>query len=204
MTVSGSLIPERDIDQMTTMIRQRMSRRAVALLAIFALLLTGSGLSSLAVLTDTLNGANTINITTIDLQANGLQSVSSTLAMEPGQYSGVYYDLSNAGSGSLTATLSASSSTVPGSDLATGISIYVSDSGPTDCALGAANPNINRWGAGTNASTTMSGLVAAMSGKTIPLNAAQHKDLCLTYVLGAGTYTTLSGIHNFTLSATRP
>jgi hypothetical protein len=72
----------------TTTIRQRVDRRY----AILALLLAGlfaTGLSSLALLTDTLTVNNSFSVSTLDLQASTdgttfTQSVSNTYALEAG------------------------------------------------------------------------------------------------------------------------
>ena len=169
-----------------------LRRRITA--TVLGLALIGTGLSSLAVLTDTLVDTNTFAAASIDLQGNALQTVSHTFALGE---SGVAYDdvwaleVSNAGNVQLRYSAAASATYVPavanGWD---GLNFYVhSVANAGQCVAGI--------GAGSrisNAGITLDGLpevfgnaAAGAQAGDRTLNASASEWLCLE-VKGTPTF----------------
>jgi hypothetical protein len=172
-----------------------MNRRAVALLAVFAIALSGTGLASLAVLTDTVDVTVNASITTINLTANGTKHATINLADGgiPGDFRYASVVFTNTGTGYVRIP----TGTNPGSNL------DLAQASAVNVQRGVSPSQCNAAGVGTgDFSTGAQSLSAPLwSEPFIQLDAGNTLNICLWYRLGqtGGTYTasTFSIFYNF-------
>jgi hypothetical protein len=175
-------------------LRHNLTRK-VAVLAIFGLVLGGSGLASLAQLQSTVTTTVTASVTSIDLSANGTKTLAVDLGQViPGDLRTIPITFVNNGSGyvNLPSTATSNGSAV---SLA---SVRMSRTGisPSECATSTASDWTQMsltdplWP--TNANVTIAG------GATL--------DLCIAYRVGAygGTYTGEGMVNTLTFAGFHP
>ena len=169
---------------------RKTNRRAVALLAIFAIALSGTGLASLAVLTDTVTTTVNASITTIDLNVNGTKSATINLAdgAIPGDVRYASLHFTNSGTGYVNVPSSVS--------IQAGAGQLTSDS------------VMKVWNAVSPANCSAAGGVTAAGGQpltTAPwdnqpvIAAGDSMDVCFVYRLGTTGAEYTDGISAFQL-----
>ena len=171
-----------------TTIRHRANRRAVALLAIFAIALSGTGLASLAVLQQTVSVAVTGTATTIDFRINNQRP---TLAVdfdlvERGDIRYLPLHLTNDGTGYVSISTSPASpgggtnpiATTNAADITVNTRLVAYADVPTaDCnSVGAP---VSDWG-----SQPLIGASPIFGGAGFTINAGAFKDICLVFQVG--------------------
>lgn len=174
----------------------RTNAKKIVVVGTFALVIAGSGLASLASLSDTLVSETRFNTLSVDLTGNGQQSIAVTFDnIDPSQPSSKEQDLilKNEGSASATVNVTSSVTEGAGSDLAEAITVLVSDG---TCA--SAGTRIN----GAGAWPTLAN--AGPSITPIALNAGASKTVCLHYSVAVNPATTPSVTAEMNWTATHP
>jgi hypothetical protein len=173
----------------------RMNRRAIALLAVFAIALSGTGLASLAVLTDNVSVTVNGSITTIDLRANGTKSATIDLATGsiPGDLRFASIHLTNSGTGYVKLPT--------GTSIQSGAGQLTSDS-RVEVWASVAPAQCNDAGfTGTpfGTASTPRLLTDALWDGEPQIDAGGFRDYCLRYRLGTANSTYADGISAFSL-----
>ncbi len=164
---------------------RKLNRRGIALIAVFAIALSGTGLASLAVLVDQATVTVNASITTIDLKANGTKAASFDLQVIPGETDYIPVHLTNTGTGFVTVS---TTSSPDASQLAAATTVHVYND------VSAANCNLaNTSGLSVGDATTSDPLFTG----TIQINAGAVRDYCLSYRFGtaASTFPDGLGLH---------
>jgi hypothetical protein len=170
--------------------RQRMNRRAVALLAIFAIALSGTGLASLAVLQQTLTVTIVGTATTIDFRVN---NTTPTLSLDFGllERGDIRYQplhLTNSGTGYVAV------STNPGSpgggtnplavlntqDITTTTKLQVFENkAVAECFVGSPTADVPDWNV-----VPLISAAPIFGGSAFNIPAGGFKDICLAFQIG--------------------
>ena len=179
---------------MISNIRSRVSAKTAALVITFALLITGSGLASLASLSDTLTDTVTFNTLSVDLRDGVAESAAVTFSNIDPSVGGTFtqtINLTNSGSASATVSVAGLVTTGAGSDLDSAITVAAYD-GVTRIVAGTPGvwPRIS--GIGTDVGT-------------FTLNAGASRSITLTFFVAANpNLTTTSLVAEIRFTATHP
>lgn len=175
---------------MFTNLKARFDRKKLAILAIFAIAISGTGMASLAVLTDTVTTTVNASVTTIDLNVNGTKNATINLAdgAIPGDFRYASLHFTNSGTGYVKVPSSVSIQL--GSGQLTTDSIYKVWSGvaPAQCAPG-------------NGLTVAGGtaLTVAPWDNQPQIDAGASLDYCFVYRLGTTNAQYTDGVSAFQL-----
>jgi hypothetical protein len=167
-----------------------MNRRAIAILAVFAIALSGTGIASLAVLTDTVTTDINASITTIDLTVNGTKSATINLAAGaiPGDLRFAAVVFHNAGTGYVQLPSGANVTAGNGSQFAAD-SAYKAYRGVNPAQCGAGN--------GLDATGATALTVAPWTGND-QIDAGATVNYCFVYRLGTTNAVYNDGVSAFT------
>lgn len=157
--------------------RHRANRRLIALFAVFAVALSGTGIASLAILTDQASVTVNASITTIDLRVNGTKSATINLpdGLVPGDLAYASLHITNSGTGWVRVTPSASVQSGGGTQLVAGTIVkYWSGVAPAQC--GAGN------GLDATGGVALNG--PALGGSEFTIDAGSFRDYCAVYRVG--------------------
>lgn len=159
-------------------LRTRANKRALALLAIFSIALSGTGLASLAVINDNVQVSMEASVATIDLNANGQKS--STIAfgfIEPGDVKYAAVLLTNSGNSyvNIPATFQTSSNGISlASKVITADNVSAANCNETGRPVSAAE-----W---STAAQVNDSYVPWPSTRTI--DAGGSRDVCFIFTIG--------------------
>lgn len=159
-----------------------MNRKFIALLAIFAIALSSTGLASLAVIQDNITATITATATTIDFRANGTKSLSVDLGLvERGDVRIIPITLSNSGTGYVSVDQSDALAVVGTGDIGnTTKSVIYPNVSTANCSVaGGVVPTPAQWAA--------AGLLSATplyGGNPLNIPANTQYDICVVLQLG--------------------
>jgi hypothetical protein len=183
------------IRQRLASLRERLSRRDIALIAILAIALSGTGISSLALLQDNVTATINASITTIDLNVNGTKNATITLpdGAIPGDFRFASLQFTNSGTGYVNVPSGSSVS-------AGGSSQLVADS-QISVWQGVAPAQCNHAGLpGSGASfTNPRSLTTGLWDGEIVIAAGGSLDVCVWFRLGTTGANYTDGVSAFTM-----
>lgn len=174
-------------------LRQRLNRRQVALLAILAIALSGTGLSSLALLEDQVTATVNASITTIDLKVNGAEDAVIDLeaGATPGDLRYAPIVFTNTGSGWVQVPSVVSSITNAGQLTADSVYKVWQGVAPSNCN---STSGLNITGA--------TPIDEAPWGGTQTIDAGATLETCFIYRIGSTGATYTDGFTNFSIHYT--
>ena len=177
-------------------LRERFDRRRLALLGVFAIALTGTGISSLATINDQLDAVVNGSVTVIDLKLNGSKSITIDLptGLTPGDYAYASLIFDNTASNGY-AKIPADTVSVTGGQLATDSLVKVWEVPQASC--NAASLDAAPF-------TGAQSLSADLWDVDTQLDAGNTKPICLQYRVGVGGGTYAAGNSTFSVHYSFP
>lgn len=160
-------------------IRARINRRNAALLLAFAVGLTYTGVSSLAVIHDNVTIAISGTATTLDFRANGEKNLAIDFGLVlRGDIQYVPLHLTNSGTGYVSIDSPDAIAVTNGTEISDTTKLSVWENVPASGCNASSGFPIN-W-----STTGTVGTVPIFSGTKLTINAGDSKDICAIYQVG--------------------